>query len=123
MFKECLDKCSMIDIGFSSPHFMWTNRREVQALIQERIDRVFVNPSWCLLYPEARVVHLIRCYSGHSPMMLEVLPRVISGRNRPFKFQTCWLTDPTFPKLVSQAWGQAHSLANAIENFMKDAIT
>nr|XP_023924931.1 uncharacterized protein LOC112036353 [Quercus suber] len=123
LFKECLDKCSMIDIGFSGPHFTWTNRREVQALIQEGINRVFVNPSWCLLYPEARVVHLTRCYSDHSPMMLEVLPRIITGRNRPFKFHTCWLTDPTFPRIVTQAWGQAHSLADAIEKFTKDATT
>ena len=45
LFKECLNKCSMIDIGFSGPQLTWTNKREVQALIQERIDRFFVNPS------------------------------------------------------------------------------
>lgn len=45
LFKECLDKFNMIDIGFSGPRFTWTNRREIQALIQEQIDRVFVNPS------------------------------------------------------------------------------
>ena len=28
-FKECLDSCSMIDIGFSGPRFTWTNKREV----------------------------------------------------------------------------------------------
>ena len=33
LFKECLDKCNMIDIGFSEPRFTWTNRREIQALI------------------------------------------------------------------------------------------
>ena len=45
LFKECLDNCGMIDIGFSSPRFTWTNKREVQTLIQERIDRFFVNAS------------------------------------------------------------------------------
>ncbi|XP_023890678.1 uncharacterized protein LOC112002755 [Quercus suber] len=45
LFKECVDKCNMIDIGFSRPRFTWANKREVQALIQERIDRFFVNPS------------------------------------------------------------------------------
>ena len=45
LFKDCLDKCNMIDIGFSGARFTWTNRREFQALIQERIDRVFVNPN------------------------------------------------------------------------------
>ena len=45
LFKEYLYKCSMIDIGFSGPRFTWTNKTNVQALIQERIDRFFVNPS------------------------------------------------------------------------------
>ena len=44
-FKECLDNCNMIDIGFSGPRFTRTNKREVQALIQVRLDRFFVNPS------------------------------------------------------------------------------
>ena len=56
-------------------------------------------------------------------MILEVLLRIITGRNRPFKFQTYWLTDPIFPRIITQAWGQAHSLADALENFTKDAIT
>ena len=43
--KDCLDNCNMMDIGFSRPCFTWTNKREVQALIQERIDRFFINPS------------------------------------------------------------------------------
>ena len=33
LFKEFLDKCIMIDIGFLGPRFTWTNKREVQALI------------------------------------------------------------------------------------------
>ena len=81
LFKECLDKCNMIDIGFSGPRFTWTNRREIQALIQERI-----NPSWCLLYPEAQVVHLTRCHFDHCPILLEMQPKINMGRKRPFRF-------------------------------------
>ncbi|XP_075651072.1 uncharacterized protein LOC142621645 [Castanea sativa] len=114
LFKECLDKCNMIDIGFSGPRLTWTNRREVQALIQERIDRVFVNPSWCLLYPEARVVHLTRCCSDHCLVSLQVLPTVQRRGSRPFKFQTCWLSNPTFPFVVNQAWRQSVALEEAI---------
>ena len=120
-FKDCLDNFNMMDIGFSGPHFTWTNKREVQALIQERIDRFFVNPSWCLLFPEAKVVHLTRCHSDHCPVLLELTPASRGARKRLFKFQTCWLTDLTFPKVVSQAWEQTHSLAEAIEKFTKDA--
>ena len=26
LFKECLDKCNMVDLGFNSPRFTWTNK-------------------------------------------------------------------------------------------------
>ena len=84
LFKDCLDKCNMIDIGFSGPRFTWTNRREFQALIQERIDRVFVNPTWCVLYPVARVVHLTQCHFDHCPILLEMLSRTIMGKKKAF---------------------------------------
>ena len=101
LFKECLNKCSMIDIGFSGPRLTWTNKREEQALIQERIDRFFVNPSWCLLYPDAKVVHLNKSHSNHCPILMEMQPRFLSRKGKPFKFQTCWLLDSSFPKIVS----------------------
>ena len=43
LLKEYLDRCNMVDLGFLGPRFTWTNRRDVQGLIQERIDRFFVN--------------------------------------------------------------------------------
>ncbi|XP_050242062.1 uncharacterized protein LOC126691020 [Quercus robur] len=121
LFKECPDKCSMLDIGFSGPRFTWTNKREVQALIQERINRFFVNPSWCLLYPEARVTHLTRSHSDHCPVLLEMLPRVNGAKKRPFRFQTCWLLDATFPSIVSQAWEGGNGLADALDLFSRKA--
>ena len=45
LFKDCLDKCYMVDLGFLGPRYIWTNRREIKNLIQERIDRYFMNPS------------------------------------------------------------------------------
>ena len=75
----------MIDIGFSGPRFTWTNKREIQALIQERIDRFFVNPSWCLLYPEARVTHLTRSHSDHCPVLLWLLLRVNQVKKKAFQ--------------------------------------
>ena len=45
LFKECLDKCNMVDMGFNGPKFTWTNRKEISSLIQERIDRFFMNPN------------------------------------------------------------------------------
>lgn len=45
-FQECLDICKMIDIGFSSARYTWSNNRLFSQLVQERIDRYFVNAVW-----------------------------------------------------------------------------
>ena len=88
LFKDCLDKCNMIGIGFVGPHYTWTNRREIQALIQERIDRFFVNLQWCLLYLDAKVTHLPRYHSDHCLVLLEMQLGVSREKKRPFRFQT-----------------------------------
>lgn len=32
-FKECLDRCNMVDLGFSGPRYTWTNKRGINGLI------------------------------------------------------------------------------------------
>ena len=56
--KECMDDCRMMDLGFTGPIFTWTNKRELNNLIQCRLDRCWVNPGWKNFYPEANVTHL-----------------------------------------------------------------
>ena len=75
LFKDCLDKCNMVDLGFSRPRYTWTNRKDLNNLIQERIDRFFTNLSWCLLYLEARVTHLTRCHFDHFSVLMKAVPR------------------------------------------------
>lgn len=57
-FQDCLNNCGMIDLGFSSPWFTWTNWQLLPHLVQERIDRAFINADWNIVYPEACVKHL-----------------------------------------------------------------
>ena len=62
MFKDCLDSCGMVDLGFHGPKFTWVNKREVGHFIQERLDRGFANIDWRDLYPKATVHHLARTH-------------------------------------------------------------
>ena len=73
------------------------------------------------MYPKARVVHLTRCHSDHAPVLMELQPRFHENRRKLFKFQTCWLSNSTFPTLVTHAWRQSIGLAQAIESFTKEA--
>lgn len=71
-FQDFLNYCRMIDLGFSGPEFTWSNNQPLTHLIQERIDRVFVNPTWNELYLEACVKHLERSHFDYCPVILSL---------------------------------------------------
>ena len=87
-FKDCLDTCNLLDLGFSGPKYTWSNWRQLTDLILERIDRCFANPSWRILFPEALVTHLPRVFSDHYPILLELAKPPAEMRNKPFRFQS-----------------------------------
>ena len=116
-FKECLDNCNFLDLGFAGPKYTWTNKRPVSSLILERIDRCFGNPSWRMLYPEATVTHLPRTFSDHCPVLIDLLGSKSESNNRPFRFHTMWLLHPQFPKVVEEAWAGERTLLPAISDF------
>ena len=35
-YKDCLNSCNMIDLGFASRRFTWTNKRPISDLISEK---------------------------------------------------------------------------------------
>ena len=111
----------MVDMGFSGSRYTWTNKRDINNLILERIDRFFMNPKWCVLYPDAKVTHLLRCHSNHCLVLMEAFPARAIFLNRPFRFQEFWLSDMSFPNIVSKAWSSNKNLAESIENFSKEA--
>lgn len=85
-FKEFLNDCSFLDLGFACPKFTWTNKRPVTSLILERLDKCFANPSWRLLYLEATITHLPRTFSDHCPALIELLGTRTNVTNKPFCF-------------------------------------
>ena len=86
-FQDCLDNCKMLDIEFTGPRFTWSNRRPMTQLIQERIDRVFINTGWNVLFPEAIVRNLERIHSNNCPIMLSLAREPSIRLTRPFRFQ------------------------------------
>ena len=102
-FKNCIDACNFIDLGFLGPKYTWSNLRQISNLILERIDRCFANPSWRILFPEASVTHLPRVFSDHCLVLLELIRPPTAILNKPFRFQTMWLHHPDFHTVVKMA--------------------
>lgn len=118
-FQECLDTCRLIDIGFSGPRFTWSNHRPLTDLIQERIDRVFVNVEWNSIYPKANVKHIERVQLDHCSILVCLEHKQQVRLQRPFKFQPMWLSHPEFPNVVRDAWNSPVVLANATAIFVE----
>ena len=113
----------MIDLDFYGPRYTWMNWQTLSHLIQERIDRVFVNADWNVLYLEACLKHLERSHSDHSLIVLSL--RLDHGIQFPwpFRFQPMWLCHPSLPGLVRDAWFGPLLPSNAIASFTDSAKT
>ncbi|KAH7835169.1 hypothetical protein Vadar_023516 [Vaccinium darrowii] len=84
-FKDCIDYCGMVDLGFSGSRFTWTNRRLAGGIIRERLDRCLANAEWSLAFPEASVKHLARVHSDHCPILLNSDSPLSLALDRPFR--------------------------------------
>nr|XP_023888165.1 uncharacterized protein LOC112000298 [Quercus suber] len=120
-FKDCLESCNLLDLGFSGPKYTWSNRRQLTNLILERIDRCFANPSWRILFPEDSITHLPRVFSDHYHVLLELAKPPAEIRNKPFRLQSMWLLHLEFPGVVKESWDKEPSLNNAIFVFTRKA--
>lgn len=118
-FKDCLDCCNFLDLGFFGPKSTWSNCRQISDLILERIDRCFANPSWRLLYLKASVTHLTRVYSNHCSVLIELNKPSLVTRNKPFRFQSMWLLHLGFPRFVKDYQDHVQPLYPAITNFTR----
>uniref|UniRef100_A0A2N9HWM2 CCHC-type domain-containing protein n=1 Tax=Fagus sylvatica TaxID=28930 RepID=A0A2N9HWM2_FAGSY len=70
-FRDCLNMCNLLDLGFNGPRFTWTNKRP-SGLVMEKLDRVLCNPTWKHLFEEASVLHLLRASSDHNPILVDL---------------------------------------------------
>ena len=112
-FRNCLDKCELIDLGFHGPRFTWTYKIPAwQSTIKERLDRGLGNVEWTLLFPSAEIHHLPRVKSDHCPIMLNTDP-LEPKPPKPFCFEQMWLTNPTFPSLVEDSWQASELIPSA----------
>lgn len=85
-FRDVLDQCGSVDLGYLGPDFTWHRRRRGE-LIWERLDRGVVNYDWLSQFPTGRVQHL-HCYtSDHRPVLVSLDS---NGKNQRWKRKPFW---------------------------------
>jgi hypothetical protein len=80
-FQHAMDDCELMDLGFNSPKYTWSNGRSGKDLTHERLDRAVANASWSAKFNIVEVSVLAQASSDHHPFLLICFNnRDISGR-------------------------------------------
>ncbi|OMO90423.1 Endonuclease/exonuclease/phosphatase [Corchorus olitorius] len=101
--KECLDVCYLSEIPAKGQFFTWTNNREEDQVVWERLDRAFANPTWFRQNDKARLLNLPVEHSDHGPIILQT-EELRPFKRRPYRFEAMWLTHPQCREVVKAAW-------------------
>jgi exonuclease III len=102
LFRDALDDCGFVDLGFTGPKFTWSNNRPGD-MTWERLDRVVATSDWLLRFPSTRVYHLEGRWSDHKPIWVSSEPMVLPKR-RPFRFEEVWTSDQGCENVIEALW-------------------
>ena len=108
-FREAMDACEFVDLGFSGPAFTWHGKRG-REWIWERLDRGLANYDWLAKFPTSRVKHLSCFTFDHRPILLSLDAdgERQQWSRKPFRFESIWLTNPECGHTVVRAWASTH---------------
>jgi hypothetical protein len=111
-FRECLEDCQLVDLGFSGHPFTYNNKRSGRANVQVRLDRAVADNLWHDLFPECEVAHLTSPSSDHCPVILRCIKetRVRTGKTR--RYEVMWEREPALAEIVAEAWSTAGAKGN-----------
>lgn len=121
-FGSWISNSSLIDIGFKGKQFTWKSGRLEHNFVAKRLDRVLCCAQTRLQWHEATVTHLPFLSSDHSPMYVQLNPKVVSNpRRRPFRFEAAWLQHPSFRDLLTASWDYQLGTPEAL-NKLRDKL-
>ncbi|XP_057718268.1 uncharacterized protein LOC130932847 [Arachis stenosperma] len=83
--------------------FTWTNRRQGEDLVKERLDRYLVGMEWKLKFPNVVVHRLTESGSDHAPLLMETEPQSWHSKRR-FKYQKRWCGEDDVKRIVNEVW-------------------
>ena len=104
-FRDVLDLCGFVDLGYFRLDFTWHGRRR-REWIWEKLDRGIANYEWMTWFPTGRVKHLNCFTSDHRPILLSLdgCIEYQKWRRKPFRFEAMWSSDPECKEVIERAW-------------------
>jgi hypothetical protein len=102
-FRQALNRCELSEFCLQNHKFTCCNEREQPTLV--RLDRVFRNKEWELLFTDFSLQALSSSLSDHCPLFFAQQHRpTIRGS---FRFENFWPRVPGFLDVIMGAWQAA----------------
>ncbi|XP_030958962.1 uncharacterized protein LOC115980904 [Quercus lobata] len=95
LFRDVVDECGFIDLGFSGPWYTWQKHFSAGHSIWERLDCALATNDWLLKFASTKVHHLKADTSDHSPLWIDMEGLNFQSISKPFRFEEAWLSDHT----------------------------
>lgn len=73
-FRNWVNESGLIDLGHRGPAYTWSNKKQGNSNISQRLDRALGNLNWTMQYPNSAVYHLPRLNSDYLPILLRPPP-------------------------------------------------
>lgn len=103
-FRETLQDCELLDLGFVGPKYTWEKSRGKENWVQERLDRGLATQQWRNLFPTAEVRVLEVATSDHLPLHLHLKKQIYVQKRKRFRFENVWVKDQDCLNLVKTSW-------------------
>jgi hypothetical protein len=127
MFRDCLDECGLMDLGYSGLKFTWNNRQEGDDLVRVRLDRAVANGAFTDRFSGYQVENVITTSSDQLAVSINLTgiedsPRAVPVKQQ-FRFEAAWLRAPDYRDVMERAWEEGRdgtcSLQSTFENLQR----
>lgn len=112
-FANCIDACSLVDLGFKGPCFTYQHGE-----LKERLDRALGNIKWQDLFPSCSVINLPLPSSDHYALWIQPDPSKDRSKSHYFKFMAAWHEHPDFHSQVTNSWRVSDSWEANVSRFV-----
>ncbi|XP_039170213.1 uncharacterized protein LOC120294277 [Eucalyptus grandis] len=102
-FRDFVNQCSLMDLDCKGCSFTWSNRREGENLVKERLDRALCSHQCRITYPEADCTALPAIGSDHSPILL-TLDQPKRRKRKQFRYEAYWSDEAESKSIVTDTW-------------------
>ncbi|KAK9983991.1 hypothetical protein SO802_033516 [Lithocarpus litseifolius] len=103
-FRQVINNCCFLDLGYCGPDFTWSNMKEGSQRISFRLDRAFATLEWLEFFKNPKVHHLAESTSDHCILAISnSSPQVYKGKRR-FHFEAMWAKRDDCREIVASAW-------------------